>query len=139
MTGNITIRDVPESTSDQPLHRIEADKKWIADICQIQMESILKCWRMGEVKEGRPRLLVATLSTLEYARELHNYGDGRREDFSGQRFWINADLTAAERVANYKARMQRKRRRQQAVGMGGTSGQGDEEPVLAQDSAASNL
>ena len=136
---NIVIRDVPVSDGEQPLDRIESDKKWISAICDLPEKEIVRCYRVGESKDGRPKLLVGTLSTPGLAQHLHNFGNGRKCMFKEDQFWINPDLTASERVANYKARLERKRRRAQVIGAGGNNNEvKDKKEVEVSSLAAKN-
>ena len=108
---NIVIKNIPESTVEQPLELIQSDKKWITAVCDITEEEIIRCYRVGKPKNGLPKLLVVTLPTPERAKDLHNFGNGKKVEFGGNIYCINPDLTAAERVANYKARQDRNKRR----------------------------
>ena len=114
---DVIISNIPESKSAEPLDRINEDKDWVTRICDIDKTQIIKCYRVGSShsETGKHRLLLVTVDRPELARELHNYGDGLRVFMADKVYWINPDLIRAERVANYKARQERKRRRDDAM------------------------
>ena len=114
---NIVLTNLPESTLDNPQDRIKEDNEQLAKITGLSVSQIEKSYRAGPPlgkgsNESRtdPRPLVAVLETPDLARQLHKYGNGNRILFEGGVFWVNPDLTRAERRANYHARKLRKER-----------------------------
>lgn len=108
---NVVISNVEESESEVTMERIQHDKDFATKVCEIADQDILKCYRLGKT-EGRtkPRLLVITLKTPDTARLVHNFGVGKKVILEQQTYWINADLTLAERKANFEARQKRRER-----------------------------
>ena len=56
------------------------------------------------------------LTTPEMAKSKHKYGNGCRVSIDGEQYWINPDLSRAERRANYEARQQRRERTNRSDG-----------------------
>ena len=125
---NIVIAGIPESKLTEIKDKIEADKKYIAEIAGIPVEKIEKCFRAGPpigagVNKDRtqPRPLIVIVETPELAKTLHRYGNGSRVLVGNKEYWINPDLTRAERRANYDARLKRKGRKTGREAEGATS------------------
>ena len=115
---NIVIAGIPESTLPEISDRIEADKMFISTIANLPIDKIEKCYRAGppigvgsNKDRTAPRPLIAILENPELARALHRYGNGTRVLAEGKEYWINPDLTRAERRANYEARKLRNERK----------------------------
>ena len=108
---NIVISNVAECDSEVVGNRIQHDKDIAIDICDISDQDIVKCFRIGKTEgRTRPRLLVLTLKSPDFAKKLHNYGLGKKVMIEGHEVWINADLTLAERTANFEARQRRRQK-----------------------------
>ena len=117
---NVVVRNVKESTSDNPADRKHHDLRLAQSILGIEKDEILKAFRAGPPTgppgtESRP--LIINVITPELASYIHNYGRGRRvvnRDQQDQIFWLNPDLIQADRLANYKARLAKRRPRNNA-------------------------
>ena len=81
------------------------------------MEDIESVYRAGKPPtngEVKIRPLIVTLKTPQMTADLHIYGRGRRVPNPNNEehvLWINADLIAADREAQFKARQEFKERR----------------------------
>lgn len=116
---NLVIRNVSEPTGDTDNSRRQEDLTFAMKCLNIDREQIIRVTRVGkpighyrdERRVSRP--LIITVETPELAAYLHDYGRGwRRQDDFGDVYWVNQDLIAADREANYKARVEARRRRQ---------------------------
>lgn len=115
---NIVVTTIPESTHTNPEERIKEDNEFVAKITGLSSDQIEKSYRAGPPlgkgsNETRttPRPLVVILETPDLARKMHKYGNGSRISYNSEIFWINPDLTRAERRANFHARNIRRERR----------------------------
>ena len=100
---NIVIAGIPESKLTEIGDKIEADKIYIAEIAEIPVEKIEKCFRAGPpigvgVNKDRtqPRPLIVIVETPELARTLHRYWNRSRVLVGNEEYWINPDLTRAQ-------------------------------------------
>ena len=119
-TRNVVITYVEESTLPDTEQRKDSDKIMVTELLQMDGNNIEKCYRVGSpIGSGSnkdsdrkgPRPLVIVLKTPELAKSLHKYGNGCKLSHEGQEYWVNPDLTKAERRANYMARQKRRERR----------------------------
>ena len=112
---NVIIKDVPESMASNIGERIKADRQVIIEILNVTDDEIYKVVRAGPPSKDntsrKSRPLIVTMSTPELACSLHDYGRGRKVTNQGTReeLWINPDLILADRVANYNARLARRK------------------------------
>ena len=90
---NVVISNVPESESTDTDERKEADSERAADLCGIERDMVVRCFRAGKKDStaSRSRPLIVTLKTPELARELHMYGNGKKV-VGDANVWINPDL-----------------------------------------------
>ena len=115
---NIAIGHIPESKAATINDKIKADVEIVAKLANISKDRIEKCYRAGHplgsgvnVNRTTPRPLIVVLDSPELAQKLHRYSTGNKVLHEGTEYWINPDLTRAERIANYNAReLHRKRR-----------------------------
>ena len=114
---NVVITTVPESTLTDVKERIAADKLFAAEVLEISPDDIERCYRAGPPlgsgsnrDRTRPRPLVVVLTTPEMAKNKHKYGNGCRVNRDSEQYWINPDLSGAERRANFEARQKRRER-----------------------------
>eukprot|EP00116_Pleurobrachia_bachei_P005844 sb/3466106/ len=124
---NVTVVNIPESSLPESKDREEADAVFTSELLQIRRNQVIACYRAGppigtgsnKDKEG-PRPLIVVLETPELAKSKHKYGNGDRIIVDGVIYWVNPDLTRAERKANWRAREKRKERFRRREG-GGTA------------------
>ncbi len=104
--GNIVIRGVPESDCEIAATRKKENTDFIAKICVIQPEEIVKVFRAGkrDEKSTFPRPIIATMTSPDLAKRLHKYGNGGRVILDKRVWWINPDLTANERKRHFQCR-----------------------------------
>lgn len=116
---NVVVRDVKESVSNTSEHRKADDKSKASQILNVDEEDIENVIRAGKPPhEGdtNPRLLIITVKTPEMASDLHGHGRGRsitNPEDPEMLLWINPDLIQADRKANYLARKENQRRKEQ--------------------------
>ena len=69
-----------------------------------------QCWRAGKIDEAKPdncRPLVIKMTDKDTVKEWTRYGKGLLLE---SRHWVNKDLCAADRRANFLARQERRKR-----------------------------
>ena len=111
---NIVIRKIEESSADTTDEKKEEDKAIVINILGLDNDDIEYVRRAGKLDEDdpQPRPLIITVKTPEMATALHGHGRGRKfRDGDNEDIWCNPDLIAADRTANYFARKERKKRR----------------------------
>ena len=137
---NVTIANIPESSLPDTKGREEADSLFTSQLLQIRRNQVITCYRAGppigtgsnKDKEG-PRPLIVILETPELAKSKHKYGNGDRIiDDDGVTYWVNPDLTRAERKANWRAREKRKERARRREGDGTVPESGNSANVVTQ-------
>ena len=125
---NIVLNDLVEPTAESNEDKKEEDKTKVLEILGLRADEIEFMKRAGKPRTPdpdheddipRPRPLIVTVLTPEVAQRLHNHGRGRKftvrdEDDDEQIIWCNPDLIAADRKANWLARKERNKRRQEA-------------------------
>ena len=109
---NIVIANVPECTNEVPTNRLHHDISFVKALVNVTDSQIKKCIRAGPKREGdsKPRPIVVTLESPELAKSLHKYGNGSKVLYEAESWWINPDLTQADRRAAFKARQFRRER-----------------------------
>ncbi len=119
---NVVITTVPESTLTEIKDRVAADKLIAAELLDVAAVQIERCYRAGpplgtgsNKDRSTPRPLVVVLATPELARSKHKYGNGSKVLKDGAQFWVNPDLSRAERRANFEARQKRRERMTRSV------------------------
>ena len=112
---NIVINNITESSAQNINERIKADTQFVSSLLDISETKIERCFRAGPplgtgTNKDRisPRPLIIILESPELARHYHKYGNGSKIIYEGNDYWINPDLTRAERRANYHARQLRR-------------------------------
>ncbi len=113
---NFVIEKCEESTAALAPDRLNHDIDFVVKVTGIDDRDIMKCIRAGpgkdpgtgEIRTSRP--IIVTVKTPELAKRLHGYGNGRKVIFNDNCWWINPDLTQAERRANFNARQCRRTR-----------------------------
>ena len=109
--SNVVVLNAPEpskeSTSDQKKAK---DNDFCTTVLKIPSTDIEACWRAGKLDESKPdfsRPLVIKLKNETLVRDWTKDGKGHKTE-SGH--WINKDLCAADRKANFLAREERRKR-----------------------------
>ena len=105
-SSNIVIRGAPESDCETAAARKEQDTSFVAKICGIRSEEMVKVFRAGKRDENSnsPRPIIVTLTSPDLANRLHKYGNGGRVILEKRVWWINPDLTAGERKRQFECR-----------------------------------
>ncbi|KAL5260243.1 hypothetical protein ACHWQZ_G010385 [Mnemiopsis leidyi] len=86
------------------------DMQFCSRVLEIPLTDIEVCWRAGKVDESKPeycRPLIIKLKDEELVKEWTKDGKGHKT-VSG--YWINKDLCAADRKANFLSREERRKR-----------------------------
>ena len=116
-TRNVVITTVPESTLKDVKARVTADSIIATKILGIADELIEKCFRAGlplgtgsNKDRTSPRPLICVFTKPELAKSKRKYGNGSKVIIDGVQYWINADLSRAERRANFEAGQKRRER-----------------------------
>ena len=113
------ITTVPESTLEDVKENVTTDSIIATKILGIADDEIEKCFRAGpplgtgsNKDRTSPRPLICVLTKEELAKSKHKYGNGNGNKviIDGVQYWINADLSRAERRANFEARQKRRER-----------------------------
>ena len=102
--------NVPESKETVSSKKKEDDEKFCCDKLEFDTDDFVECWRAGKVdetKEDYCRPLVVKMIDEQTVNDFTRNGRGMQTD-SG--YWINKDLCAADRRANFLARQERKKR-----------------------------
>ena len=104
---NVLIKKVEESSSDDDNVRTRLDKNFVTETLQIPAGEIVSLYRAGPLldEDGKRRLcrpLIVKLMDKASADYWHLNGKGRRVKGTG--YYINQDLCAADRHANFLAR-----------------------------------
>ena len=111
---NLVIHNLPESKPTELDSREKLDlqkfERFSKDALNLSPRA-QKCFRAGRVQEGRPRLLVVTLTDLETKMELLRLSSQLRSMPEWRHVYINPDLTPAEREVNRTLRQELATRR----------------------------
>ena len=111
--SNVCINLVPESTKTDKSEQEKEDRAMVIDILNLDDDNVKHVFRAGPVQD-KPRSIIAVLSSPDLAKKLHDYGKGkpiRDSDGKNILYWVNPDLIKADRIANYKARHAKPRKR----------------------------
>lgn len=130
---NIVINDVPESSHELSGTRVAHDKEFAVELTKIAAADVERCFRAGpplgtgsNSERTKPRPIVLVLTNPDLAKKLHKFGAGNRitvnDGETTSTYWVNPDLTRSERVANYNARKQRAKRRNDKAASNGNQG-----------------
>ncbi|KAL5248332.1 hypothetical protein ACHWQZ_G017497 [Mnemiopsis leidyi] len=108
---NVVILKAPEPNKNSTAEQKRAkDNEFCTSVLKIPASDIEVCWRAGKLDESKPdycRPLVIKLKDEALVKEWTKEGKGHRTE-SGH--WINQDLCAADRRANFQAREERRKR-----------------------------
>ena len=110
------VTGIKEPTSDTPEGKREEDTAKILQIVGLDNSDIEYVQRVGKpptVEKPKPRPIIITVKTPEIAAAIHGHGRGRkfRNDADNTDTWCNPDLIRADRIAEFHAREERKKRR----------------------------
>ena len=111
---NFVIENCEESNAPHAPDRLKHDIEFVKSVTGIDDSDIVKCVRAGpkkdpetgEMRTSRP--IIVTVKSPDIAKQLHGYGNGKKVISKSKCWWINPDLTQAERRANFNARQQRR-------------------------------
>ena len=109
--SNVVVLSAPEPSKDSSADQKKAkDTKFCTSVLKIPSSDIEACWRAGKLDESNPdycRPLVIKLKDEAMVKDWTKDGKGHKTE-SG--YWINKDLCAADRKANFLAREERRKR-----------------------------
>ena len=111
---NVVISNLPESTPSDIETRETRDLRKFVDVIKDSLKlnvRALRCYRVGKIREDRPRLLVVSLENIETKQELLRMSSQLRNIPEWSNLYINPDLTPAEREMNRKLRQELAARR----------------------------
>ncbi len=124
---NVIISNVPEVKGEDGKYSSKADKDFLYDVCEFEEDDVTSFFRAGKpVTDGGSsktvhRPLIVKLCSREAAMHYCNNGKGwmvedeHTKDKNGKavRYWINQDLSRADREANFLVREERRKRLQE--------------------------
>lgn len=116
---NFVVCGIEEPTADTPDGKKREDTDKIISIVNIENDDIELIRRVGKPQSetDKPRPIVITVKTPEMAAAIHGHGRGRkfRDPEDDTDIWCNPDLIYADRMADKKARDERKQRRAERI------------------------
>ncbi|KAL5258240.1 hypothetical protein ACHWQZ_G004223 [Mnemiopsis leidyi] len=108
---NLVVLSAPEPSKDSTKEqKIAEDKEFCCSVLEIPSSNMETCWRAGKIDESKPeyrRPLIIKLKSEELVQEWTNNGVGLKTSTG---HWINRDLCAADRKANFLSRQERRKR-----------------------------
>ncbi|KAL5265200.1 hypothetical protein ACHWQZ_G006079 [Mnemiopsis leidyi] len=108
---NVVVLSAPEPKKESSTEeKRKEDMQFCSRVLEIPLTDIEVCWRAGKVDESKPeycRPLIIKLKDEELVKEWTKDGKGHKT-VSG--YWINKDLCAADRKANFLSREERRKR-----------------------------
>ena len=111
--ANVVVLTAPEPNKNSSEEKKAEDRKFCSNVLGIPASDIEGCWRAGKLDESKPsefcRPLVIKLKSELLVKEWTKDGRGHK---TGTGYWINRDLCAADRKANFLAREERRKRQQ---------------------------
>ncbi|KAL5269041.1 hypothetical protein ACHWQZ_G002762 [Mnemiopsis leidyi] len=111
--SNVVVLSAPEPEKEASAEqKKKEDKDFCSKVLGIPLKDVETCWIAGKIDNSKPdylRPLVIKLKSEGLVEEWTKEGKGYKTE-SG--FWINKDLCAADRKANFLAREQRRTRLQ---------------------------
>ena len=109
--SNVVVLRAPEPSKDSSADQKKAkDNEFCTTVLKIPSTDIETCWRAGKLDESKSdycRPLVIKFKEESLVRDWTKDGKGHQTE-SGH--WINRDLCAADRKANFLAREEGRRR-----------------------------
>ena len=109
--SNVVVLSAPEPSKDSSVDQKKAkDTEFCTTVLKIPSSDIEACWRAGKLDESNSdycRPLVIKLKDEAMVKDWTKDGKGHKTE-SGH--WINKDLCAADRKANFLAREERRKR-----------------------------
>ncbi|KAL5265985.1 hypothetical protein ACHWQZ_G006580 [Mnemiopsis leidyi] len=110
---NVVVLNTPEPKKESvPEVKKKEDLKYCSSTLGIPAKDIEVCWRAGKIDESKPeycRPLIIKLKDEELVNEWSKDGKGHK---TASGHWINKDLCAADRKANFLSREARRKRTQ---------------------------
>ncbi|KAL5268587.1 hypothetical protein ACHWQZ_G002438 [Mnemiopsis leidyi] len=110
---NVVVLNTPEPKKESsPEDKKKEDLKFCSSILGIPVRDIEVCWRAGKMDESKPeycRPLIIKLKDEDLVNEWSKDGKGHK---TASGHWINKDLCAADRKANFLSREARRKRTQ---------------------------
>ena len=107
---SVVIMNVPESKSESGFQKREDDLQFCREKLEMKEGDYETCWRAGRLEPNKSeynRPLVVKLKSKQDVDYFTDHGRGYRTKTG---FWINKDLCAVDRIANFQARQQRRER-----------------------------
>ena len=110
---NVVVLNAPEPNKESSTEdKKKEDKEFCKNVLEIPLEDIEACWRAGKIDQSNPdycRPLVIKMKNERLANEWTKDGKGHK---TANGHWINKDLCAADRKANFLSREERRKRTQ---------------------------
>ena len=110
---NVVVLNAPEPRKESSTEdKKKEDEEFCTGVLEIPLDNIEVCWRAGKVDPSKPeycRPLVIKLKNEQLANDWTKDGRGHK---TGSGHWINKDLCAADRKANFLSREERRKRTQ---------------------------
>ena len=110
---NVVVLNAPEPNKESSTEdKKKEDKDFCKNVLEIPLEDIEACWRAGKIDQSNPdycRPLVIKMKNERLANEWTKDGKGHK---TANGHWINKDLCAADRKANFLSREERRKRTQ---------------------------
>ena len=114
---NVVVMGVPESKAASAGQRKKDDYDFIYKELEMEKNEVVSCLRAGKKKEkinpGDPEPCRPLIIKMVDTDTVNYYTDGGYGYRTQGGYWINNDLCAADRLANFRLRQQRKERREQ--------------------------
>ena len=108
---NVVVLKAPEPRKESSTEeKKKEDEEFCSGVLEIPLENIEVCWRAGKIDPSKPeycRPLVIKLKNEQLANDWTKDGRGHK---TGSGHWINKDLCAADRKANFLSREERRKR-----------------------------
>ena len=108
---NVVVLNTPEPNKESSTEdKKREDKEFCTNVLEIPLEDIEACWRAGKIDQSKPdycRPLVIKMKNEQLANEWTKNGKGHK---TANGHWINKDLCAADRKANFLSREERRKR-----------------------------
>ena len=108
---NVVVLNAPEPRKESSTEeKKKEDEEFCGGVLQIPLDNIEVCWRAGKIDQSKSdycRPLVIKLKNEQLANDWTKDGKGHK---TASGYWINKDLCAADRKANFLSREERRKR-----------------------------
>ena len=108
---NVVVLNAPEPRKESSTEeKKKEDEEFCSGVLEISLDNIEVCWRAGKIDQSKSdycRPLVIKLKNEQLANDWTKDGKGLK---TASGHWINKDLCAADRKANFLSREERRKR-----------------------------